>query len=133
MQTSNSSARDHVPFSSLELSYSRKPFDLGHNNESKRSSRHAIIEQELTFLTYDLNCFVLYEARNAGHMELFPTNWGYNYGTNNLLTLSSSAESLEKTATIFKATCYSKFICKCSTRVTVTFFSSVKQLLCFFI
>ena len=86
MQTSNSSARDHVPFSSLELSYSRKPFDSEHNNESKRSSRHAIIEQELTFLTYDLKCFVLYEARNAGHMELFHTNLGYKKGTNNLLT-----------------------------------------------
>ena len=30
--------------------------------------------------------FVLYEARNAGHMELFRTNWGYKNGTNNLLT-----------------------------------------------
>ena len=53
------SAGDHVPFSFLELSYSRKPFDSEHNNESKRSSRH---EQELTFFTYayDLKCFVLY-------------------------------------------------------------------------
>ena len=52
------------------------------NNESKRSSRHAIIEQELSLLTYDLKCFVLYEARNTGHMELFRTNWGYKNGTN---------------------------------------------------
>ena len=56
--------------------------ELRANNESKRSSRHAIIEQELSFLTYDLKCFVLYEARNTGHMELFRTNWGYENGTN---------------------------------------------------
>ena len=30
--------------------------ELRANNESKRSSRHAIIEQELSFLTYDLKC-----------------------------------------------------------------------------
>ena len=46
-------------------------------------------------------------------------------------TMVSTAESFEKTARIFQATCYSKFVCKCSTRVTVTFFSLVKQLLCF--
>ena len=76
------SAGDHVPeFSFLELSYSRKPFDSEHNDESKRSSRH---EQELTFLTYayDLKCFVLYVTRN-GHMELFRTNWGHKNGTKN--------------------------------------------------
>ena len=59
-----------VPFSSLNLSYSRSPFDSEQKNESKRSSRH---EQELTFLTYDLKCFVLYVTRNV-QMELFRTN-----------------------------------------------------------
>ena len=78
--------------------------ELRANNESKRSSRHAIIEQELSFLTYDLKCFVLYEARNTGHMELFRTNWRYKNGTNDTLN-----ESFEKTARIFQATCYSKF------------------------
>ena len=73
------SAGDDVPFSSLELCYSRSPFDSEQKNESKRSSRH---EQELTFLTYDLKCFVLYVTRN-GHMELFRTNWGHKNGTNN--------------------------------------------------
>ena len=75
------SAGDDVPFSFLELSCSRKPFDSEQKNESKRSSRNG---QELTFLTYayDLKCFVLYVTRN-GHVELFRTNWGHKNGTNN--------------------------------------------------
>ena len=35
--------------------------------------------------------------------------------------MASTAESFEKTARVFQATCYSKFVCKCSTRVAVTF------------
>ena len=94
------SVGDHVPFSFLELSYSRKPFDSEQKNESKRSSRRG---QELTFLTYayDLKCFVLYVMRN-GHVEYFVlTGDARMVPTTYLRTMVSTTESFEKTARIF--------------------------------